>query len=176
MESSPATPEGAPPAPRPSVWRRLLDQSTVWQRSLAAVVAAVTGVGVLVGAVHTVIPLFERGGSVAYQEGEATVIETQSDTADSFVRRLVNADGTAIMLNHKVLGELPGHGDVKLDYDCDVTPGCAQTRLQIPNENLSTVPGGIVLQGCYTVLKKGTGYGADPADVELRMAGKVCPS
>ncbi|HET7278541.1 MAG TPA: hypothetical protein VFJ22_10715 [Dermatophilaceae bacterium] len=49
-------------------------------------------------------------------------------------------------------------------------------RVQIPNENLSNVPGGIVLQGCYTVLKKGTGYGADPLDLELRKAGKVCPS
>lgn len=165
-----------PSAPRPALWRRLLDQSTVWQRALAALVAAVTGVGVLVGAVHTVIPLFERGGSVAYQEGEARVIETQSETADSFVRMLVAADGKAILLNHKVLGELPGHGDVKLDYACDATPGCSQTRVQIPNENLSTVPGGIWLQGCYTVLKKGTGYGADPLDLELRKAGKVCPS
>jgi hypothetical protein len=140
------------------------------------VVAAVTGVGVLVAGVQAVVPLFERGGSVAYQEGEATVIETQSETADRFVRMLVAADGTAIMLNHKVLGELPGHGDVKLDYACDATPGCAQTRVQVPNENLSNVPGGIVLQGCYTVLKKGTGYGADPLDLELRKAGKVCPS
>ena len=38
------------------------------------------------------------------------------------------------------------------------------------------VPGGIWLRGCYLVLKKGTGYGADPLDLELRSAGSVCPS
>jgi hypothetical protein len=174
--TSAAGPDDGAGTPRPPLWRRLLDQSTVWQRALGAVVAVVTGVAVLVGAVQGVLPLFDRGGPVAFQEGEVREIETRTTTADEFVRMLVDADGTAVMLDHQVFGELPGHGDVRLDYNCDETAGCAQTRVQVANQTLSQVPGGIWLRGCYLVLKKGTGYGADPLDLELRSAGSVCPS
>ena len=138
--------------------------------------AVVTGVAVLVGAVQNVLPLFDRGGPVAYQSGQVVEIETRSPTASKFVEMLVEADGTAIMLDHKILGELPGHGDVRLDYACEQSRGCAQTRVQVANQTLSLVPGGIRLKGCYTVLMKGTGYGADPLDLELRIAGSICPS
>lgn len=162
--------------PRAPWWRRLLDQSTVWQRALAALLTVVAGISLLVGAAQGVLPLFERSGPVAYEEGVVRQIDTRTATADAFVQMLVDADGTAVMLDHRVLGELPGDGDVRLDYDCDRATGCAQTRVQVANETLSLVPGGIWLQGCYTVLKKGTGYGADPLDLELRTAGEVCPT
>ena len=168
--------DAAEDAARPPLWRRLVDQSTVWQRALGAVVAAITGVGVVVGAVQTILPLFDGGGAVAFQPGEVREIRTRTPTADAFVRLLVEADGTAVMLDHQVFGDLPGHGDVRLDYACDETTGCAQTRVQVANQTLSQVPGGIWLKGCYTVLMKGTGYGADPLDLELRTAGSVCPS
>ena len=129
MSTSAAGPEDGAGTPRLPLWRRLLDQSTVWQRALGAVVAAVTGVAVLVGAVQGVLPLFDRGGPVAFKEGEVREIETRTTTADDFVRMLVDAHGTAVMLDHQVFGELPGHGDVRLDYTCDETVGCAQTRV-----------------------------------------------
>lgn len=160
----------------PPWWRRLLDQSTVWQRALAAVLTVVAGLGLLVGAVQWAVAMFDSGGPVAFKEGVTREIETRSPTADKFVQMLVDADGTAVMLDHQVFGELPGHGDVRLDYECTKKVGCAQTRVQVANQTLTQVPGGIWLKGCYTVLKKGAGYGADPLDLELNAAGSVCPS
>ena len=176
MDDPHATPAADGADSRAPLWRRLLDQSTLWQRALAAVLTVVAGITLLVGAAQGILALLDKGGSVAYEEGQVRRIETRTATADAFVRMLVDADGTAIMLDHEVLGELPGHGDVRLDYACDGTTGCAQTRVQVANETLSLVPGGIWLQGCYSVLKKGTGYGADPLDLELRTAGEVCPT
>ena len=130
----------------------------------------------MVGAGQWAAAVFDSGGPVAFKEGVTRKIETRSLTANKFVQLLVDADGTAVMLDHQVFGELPGHGDVRLDYACDKETGCAQTRVQVANQTLTQVPGGIWLQGCYTVLKKGAGYGADPLDLELRAAGAVCPS
>ncbi len=160
----------------PPWWRRLLDQSTVWQRALAAVLTVVAGIGLLVATVQWALAIFDGSGPVAYEEGVTREIETRTVTADKFVQMLVDADGTVVMLDHQVFGELPGHGDVRLDYACTKQTGCAQTRVQVANQTLTQVPDGIWLKGCYTVLKKGAGYGADPLDLELRAAGSVCPS
>ena len=71
----------------------------MWQRALAAVVAVLSGVGILVGAAQGVVGMFEPGGPVAFKEGVVREIKTRTITADRFVQMLVDADGTALMLD-----------------------------------------------------------------------------
>lgn len=82
--------------------------------------------------------------------GVTREIETRGPTADKFVQMLVDADGTAVAMDHRVL---PAHGDVRLDQACNKDVGCAQTRVQVANQTLTQLLGGIWLKVCYTVLR-----------------------
>jgi hypothetical protein len=178
-----------PPRPKGSVGHRLLNQKTGWQKALVAVGAAAGAIVAIAGLVTLFLPLFRGSPEVAASvtptpvpaatRDGLSVVRTQTPEADALVRRLLTAAGTApVMLDLQVLGQ-PGPADVTLYYACGSAGSCSKTRLQTPSVDGMAVlsdQSGVWFQGCFSVLKKGNGYGADYLDLALTKVGDRCPT
>ena len=168
---------------------RLLNQKTGWQKALVAVGAVAAAVVSIAGLLALVLPLFQGSPGTAASVTPAptpaptragvTVVRTQTAEADALVRTLLDAAGaTPLLLDLQVLGQ-PGPADVTLYYACGSSGSCSKTRLQAPSVDGMAVLGdqsGVWFQGCFSVVKKGSGYGADYLDLALTKVGDRCPT
>jgi len=159
-----------------SAWQRFLAGKTNVQRfviALGALAGAVLAIGAVVVAAAE---LLDRRTAIGPAAGEVRQIENQQRSADEFVRFLLHAAGTSVPvhLDHQVLAPRGPGGEYRLEYACDST-GCSFVRLETPADIPATIRGGVWYQGCWSVVKDGAGYGADPLDIELRLQGETCP-
>lgn len=174
---------GHTPADRPSRWQAFLGGKTAAQRfvlALGALAAAVLAIG---GVVAGAISLLGDGGSPSTpgrQAGDVVTIENQSDSADAFVRELLDAadTGVPLELDHQVFAPRGTTGPQhELQYNCEATPGCNLVRLEpgdaprLPDSTNERV----WYQGCYAITRDGNGFGADRLDIVLTLTGATCP-
>ena len=178
-----------PPHSKDPLGHRLLNQKTGWQKALVAVGAIAGAIASIIGLAVLVLPLFRGGPETAASVTPAptpaptragvTVVRTQTAEADALVRTLLEAAGaTPLLLDLQVLGQ-PGPADVTLYYACGSSGSCSKTRLQAPSVDGMAVLGdqsGVWFQGCFSVVKKGNGYGADYLDLALTKVGDRCPT
>jgi hypothetical protein len=167
-----------PSAPDPtSRWERFLDGKTGAQRfviALGALAGAMLAIAALVAGAARLLDQRDAGGSAT---GEVQRIENQQESADEFVRFLLQADQTraAIPLNHHVIAPRGPGGEYQLQYGCGGTGRCSFVRLETPADNPDRMSDGVWYQGCWSVIRDGAGYGADHLDLELRRQGQTCP-
>jgi hypothetical protein len=159
-------------------WQRFLRGKTSPQLfviALGALAAAVLAIGAVVASVVKVFDGDDKGG-VGPANGKIQRIENQSTDADEFVRFLLDRDGgKPVQLDHQVIAPR-GPADVSLQYNCDQPTGCSLVRVQTPDSIPAEITGGFWLQGCYSVVRNGAGYGAQPLDLALRRQGERCPA
>lgn len=161
--------------PKPTFAQRFLEGKTSGQRlvlSLGALAGALTAI---VGLVTLVIKLADRGSNGSSSLTSEATIANQSKDADTLVRELLAREGKTVALDHKVLGK-PGPGDVSLQYDCSKPAGCSTVRIQSPTDAFDQIPDGVWIQGCFSVVRDGAGYGAEGLDIELHEQGATCPA
>jgi hypothetical protein len=169
-------------APREPLGRRLLNQTTTWQKVVLAVGAIAGLVTSVAGVVALVLPMVggsSAGGALgSTAPTDAVTISSQTAATDRFVRELLDAAAAPrpVALDHHLMGQSVA-SDVLLYYNCGSTGSCAMTRVQVVDTyGMSTMPGGIWVRGCFSVTRDGLGYGADPLDIELRKVGDTCPA
>jgi hypothetical protein len=159
---------------RGSAWQRFLDGKTRVQRLLLQVGAIAAALTAIAGVVAGVVAFVgDRLGDRADVDG-ATVVRSAEESADRFVKQLVEGDGDALQLDHKIIGRR-GRADVTLEYNCQRSGRCNTTRVQAPATQPSDLPDGVWYQGCWTVAKVGNGYGAQPLDLQLTYQSATCP-
>lgn len=166
-------------APRQSTWARFLEQKTTVQRVLLAVGALATAV-LAIGAVIAGLAAFldddspHRGGA---DTGTVQDVVNQEDTADDFVRFLLDAaGGRPVQLDHRVAAPRGDGGQAELQYDCAAPTGCSFVRVEAGDHIPNTFAGGVWYQGCWAITKDGAGYGAGHLDLELSWRGATCPA
>ncbi len=166
--------------PQPSTWHRFLDGKTSGQRlvlALGALAGALLAIGALIAGIGALVGDDDgpaTPGTSTTPTGE-TVVESQSEGADAFVRQLLATEGAPIQLNHKVMAP-DADAHFRLEYDCAKATGCSFTRLETEAFNEARIPGGVWFRGCYSVVGDGAGYGADDLDLEFTEQGPTCPS
>lgn len=164
--------------PNQTTWQRFLSGRTGAQRfvlALGALAAALLAVGgVIAGGARLLGDRRDR--SMAPAVGEVQSIENRGESADEFVRFLLQAAGGGpVQLNHQVLAP-QGDAHFRLEYNCARRTGCNFIRLETPTDIPAVISNGVWYQGCWSITKDGAGYGADALDIELKKQGDVCPS
>lgn len=159
-----------------SRWQRFLKGKTGPQRLVLAVGALAAAVLAIGGVVAAVVRFVDGDDErrVGPATDEVQRIENQSAEADDLVRFLIEHDERSpVQLNHQVTAPR-GPNDVSLQYACDEPTGCSVVRLQLPDSTANEISNGLWFQGCYLVVMKGAGYGAQPLDLELQLRGETC--
>jgi hypothetical protein len=164
--------EGTPPEREDqSIVERILGSRTAPQRLLLAAGALAAAILAIVALVQPVLGVF--GSSIDYSPDETRTIRSGEGTADRFIELLTERDGEQLMLDHQVFGDLPGHNDVRVSYDC--TDSCSVLRIALPDSTPNVVKNSALwFQGCYTVQMHGSGYGSEPLDIGLLYRGETC--
>lgn len=174
---------GSTAADGSSRWQAFLSGKTGAQRfvlALGALAAAVLAIGGVVAGAVRLLDGDDARSTLAHQAGEVQRIENQSESADAFVRDLLDAadERIPLELDHQVYAPRGTTGPQhELQYNCELTPGCNLVRLEpgdAPRLPDST-PERVWYQGCYTIERDGNGFGADRLDIVLTFTGATCP-
>jgi hypothetical protein len=143
---------------------------------VSAVASALLAIGALIAGVLELLD-DDSPPRIAAASGEVQDVVNQTESADGFVRLLLEAvDGPPVQLDHRVAAPRGDGGQAELQYDCAAPTGCSFVRVEAGDHIPNTFSGGVWYQGCWSIAKDGAGYGAGHLDLELSWRGDTCPS